>query len=873
MNNINREPQSYERIVHILSTLSKYRRLWITPMVLGVILSAAYVLVLRQETWSAKQALIVRDDLLGQSFKPGRFDSIESMKSAQETILEIARKPQVIRNALEKLGPASKGLFGMGLRGWPSEETIEDVQGSITFSAPNGAEFGKTEVIVLNTKATTRERSRQFIELLLNEIILKVDEVRSLRLQSMEVELLQARNAALMDLEDSKARLREMDQKLGVDVGAMSAINDAQSSDNTIKRDISQIRLEKRQVETKLESLNRSLAMLAMAKENPNQIVNISGDLGKSQPALDALKKELVKTQKNLAIMNSIRAMQQQIYLELDSSMFGLQNEIAVAEKKLERLNYEMENLDGRLLSLSSKRADSLTLIADLRTRTEIANKAQADLSEIQGLSLARNADLLTRVDEPQVSTRPDGLGKKASILAGGFGGLMLGLGLVMLVAPPIGSDEDVSLNGSGGSLDRFFDSSTFENVVANASSSAAAAATAAVQSAFKAKEYFMSSRMDREETTTEDSQAKPVSDDRETAEAMSTDLSVPVQITEVDTPAEPSNSPELTVTDNDSQTRPSDVPASLEPARGIKIQPAKTTESQPDEPFSDESSFDDPAPVASAPDELSIDETSFVEPATVEISDAIAIENVTASQLAALNLKEMKSKTSQEQTIEPAVLEDVTVEPSEFATPVSAADQEFDVAIEETSSTTSQLEWETVDPVAADQVVIDQEPAETQELDPPAVDHEETLPEIVVTPVDEKAASSEDEDETTTAVVTNESESDVDQPIRRRAEAETIQIDSMAELMRRDPNVRPVDLAKSVETKAAFIRIVPKKKLGNGEQLDSRSSDQVQEKTGSGQAAEGLPDGAVPEQIEKLNESISRFTKKPPKERPSNES
>ena len=101
-----------------------------------MLLACAYVFLIRAETWSARQSLIVRDDLLGQSYKPGRFDSLDSMKTAQETILEISRRPQVIRNALEKLGPESNGFLGMGKSNWPSEEVIEVVQGAISFSAP-----------------------------------------------------------------------------------------------------------------------------------------------------------------------------------------------------------------------------------------------------------------------------------------------------------------------------------------------------------------------------------------------------------------------------------------------------------------------------------------------------------------------------------------------------------------------------------------------------------------------------------------------------------------------------------------------------------------------------------------------------------------
>ena len=150
-----------DRIEHFLKTLSDYRMLVIVPTVVCTVLALGYA-VLKSNTWTARQSLVIRDDLVGKSFKPGRFESLESLKSAQETILEIARKPQVIRKALKNLGPNPMTLTSR--KNWPSEKVIEDVQGTISIGAPNGAEFGKTEVILLSTKASSRERSRQLID-------------------------------------------------------------------------------------------------------------------------------------------------------------------------------------------------------------------------------------------------------------------------------------------------------------------------------------------------------------------------------------------------------------------------------------------------------------------------------------------------------------------------------------------------------------------------------------------------------------------------------------------------------------------------------------------------------------------------------------
>jgi uncharacterized protein involved in exopolysaccharide biosynthesis len=450
------------RLQYLLKTLKDYQMYWIVPAVAGFVLAALYVVFLRGETWSARQSLIVRDDLLGQSFKPGRFESLESMKSAQETILEIARKPQVIRNALKSLGPEKKSMFfGVGAD-YPSENLIETVQGSISLSAPNGAELGKTEVIVLNAKGSTRERAREFIELMMDEIIVKTNEVRALRFQSMVGELEQARDSAWASLNESKKRLRQMNETLGPDMGTLGSFSENQSGDGSLQRDRSQVRLEKRAVQSELESATKVLEMLVGARQNPQQIINTSGDLVKYQPSLDILKKELVAAQKVLAIRigqytedhpqvisakGSIDAMRNQIYQELNSSIAAVEQDLNALRQKQTRLDNEIDQLDGRLNRVSASRVDSLTLVAEVRKRTEIANNAESSLQEVQSLSqTGNNVALITKVDEPQVSTRPDGLGKKSTILAGALGGLFVGLGIVMLLAPPM---DPLPMNGS----------------------------------------------------------------------------------------------------------------------------------------------------------------------------------------------------------------------------------------------------------------------------------------------------------------------------------------------------------------------------------------------------------------------------------------
>jgi uncharacterized protein involved in exopolysaccharide biosynthesis len=874
--------------------LSRYRAVWIAPAVVGMLLSAFYVFFLRAETWSAKQSLIVRDDLLGQSFKPGRFDSLESMKSAQETILEIARKPQVIRKSLEQLGPASKGMFGLSARGWPSEEVIEDVQGAISFSAPNGAEFGKTEVIVLNTKASSRERSRKFIELLLGEIIVKVDEVRTLRLQSMETELTQVHQSALMALNESKAKLQEMDRELGTDIGAINISNDSQASDNTIKRDMSQIYVEKRQTESHLETLRTLLTQLVAARENPDQIVSISGDLIKFQPALDDLKKELVKTQRALAKMegqyepqhpkvafakNEIEAMKQQLYLELAASISGLESSVATTQRRLDRLNLELGNLDGRLLSLGEKRAGAVTLFAELKKRTEIANEAQSDLAEIHGLAQAKNAALLTRVDEPQVSTRPDGLGKKAMILAGALGGLMLGLGIVLMIAPPMGTQHESQTMGetagrangmdehSGTANDSFFDSKSFEKIVTRAAAAAAAASAAAVQSASKAKQFFAnaSNKYESERTSVTSENAVQHATLEPTSSTRDSSVAVPQDEPAMEQQSSSEGTPSVKDLLAAASAMAKPAPIASEPMASSKSdvkeagRSAKIVAAPPVAEESNRASFTEttkaepkrlanPTPQSTEPTQSQTRKSEPTVSMSLRDSPTLDAEKLAAIQLAALRGETVPQDTTSEIVDQQVVKEEVP-------------NQSHVTKIDLTSPVDNQSS--------------EDRPALKVEVIQPASSTEKTESNSEQ-PEDEPKPAANLRAEPQTIVV-----SDVRQQVSKEIDEEVkmigpLGVDPVAELTRRGPSTRPVDLAKSVESDdSTFVRINLDGKSEAGDAnsptnfggnvfLNDRKPSQ-----GSEEASDDMP---VPDQIKKLSDSISKFAKPIKKKDDSNE-
>ena len=119
--------ESLQRINYLISTVRNHAMLLIVPAVIGLVLATFYAFFVMPEMWTARQSFLIRDDLSGTAFKPGRFDSEEARKSAQETILEVARRPLVVRTVLEKLG--SESMLAGG--NWVTDEVIEDAQKAI----------------------------------------------------------------------------------------------------------------------------------------------------------------------------------------------------------------------------------------------------------------------------------------------------------------------------------------------------------------------------------------------------------------------------------------------------------------------------------------------------------------------------------------------------------------------------------------------------------------------------------------------------------------------------------------------------------------------------------------------------------------------
>ncbi len=440
------------RVNYLFSTLVEHKRLLVIPVIAGVVLSILYVFLLRSESWTSRQRLLVREDLLGQSFKPGQFTSLDTMKLRQETILDIARNPEVVRNTLKQLGPKRTGFF-FNPDKYPDNRTIEAVQGKISLSATNGAEFGKTEVVVLSVQESGLARSMEFIRILLDEVEKQVEEVHRTQLKSMETEAQLAYDTARESLQESLQQLREMEQRLGADSITMATMASVTPGDNSIKAEMLQIQSERRLAETELESLKTSKTILAAAETDPLLVMTTTSDFLLKQTRLIELARSFSEAERVLATASgkyrdihpsvqnareNLTALQKQIASHLSMLTSSVNTQIHEVESRRARLDGLTRNHENRLIALSQHRGDHLAINAEIAQKNDILNQHETMLRNIQSYQHSKgNVVWVTRMGEPQPAAQPDGLSKRSIVMAGGLLGLLLGAGLVVLVAPP----------------------------------------------------------------------------------------------------------------------------------------------------------------------------------------------------------------------------------------------------------------------------------------------------------------------------------------------------------------------------------------------------------------------------------------------------
>ncbi|MCR9115580.1 MAG: hypothetical protein NXI22_01365 [bacterium] len=445
---MNLDPNSNNRFHprDFLNALKKHWLMLVVPMLLCGAVAFAYSLI-KSEKWQATQSLIVRDEALGES-QQGRFDSVESMKTAQETIQEASRHPEVARAALRVVGPKS----GKSTKSWPSDSDVESLRENISISAPHGTEFGRTEVIHLSVNASTQQRAIALTKAVGDQLENRLKTLRGVTTKSIIREL--ERSIALSEetLNDSTAKLQSIESEVGADLGELRILSESGGGESNLRNTLTQIKNELRQGESDLDTLRKQHATVTEAAKNPDAIVSTPSQVLANHPALGRLKNGLVDAQLHRAQLEGkmsrihpvVRAavaaeleVRGDLYRELQTTKLGLESDITISESRVASLNKQLQNVTERLSRLAKLRARYSNLADATRKHADVLSHNREKLADARARhEAAEYSSLINRVDEPHTGAGPVSFSSDQLVGVGLAGGAMLGLGLVFLTVP-----------------------------------------------------------------------------------------------------------------------------------------------------------------------------------------------------------------------------------------------------------------------------------------------------------------------------------------------------------------------------------------------------------------------------------------------------
>ena len=422
--------------------------LWVGSAVLFGICGVGIAL-LSKDRWSARQPLVLRDEANGAVDRLGRFASQTELKAAQETILEMAQNPEVVAAALRQIGPVD----GSNDPTYPTSRVVDSIATkSVNVVAPQGSEFGNTEMVYLTVEAESQERADEFCGLMLDNLTAHLRKVRRIRADSVIVELTHARDLARQKLDSALARMKKVEIKVGSDLGELRNLNDAISGDGANRRTMQENVRELQIAELEMQRLESLYRVLEAGSEDARHLL-ISGDeLLSSQPSLQRLKDGMIDAQiessrlasiytkehpRRRAAITNEHEIAQRMHQEAQAALQAMLPTLQLSRDRVSRLREQQSTLNDKLNRLAGVRTSYSKLDAEVRALTELLGQAEGSLSEAQASrSAALSTNLLSELGPPQVGDSPEGLSGSMTAFGSMIAGLVFGLGTVFLIAP-----------------------------------------------------------------------------------------------------------------------------------------------------------------------------------------------------------------------------------------------------------------------------------------------------------------------------------------------------------------------------------------------------------------------------------------------------
>lgn len=406
------------------------------------------VAILGPQTWQASWAVQIRDEAIGSHDRLGKFATLDSMKTAQETIQELAKSELVVAAALRAIGPEA----GESAADWPDADAIREAQESIAIEAPNGIEFGETELIFIRANADSRERSIAFDAALCKETERQLQALRRAKAQSLIDELDQRVVVARAELDGATERLATIEAEVGGDLGELRLLSEAGSGESNLRHSLVGVKTELRQATLKRASGDKLLELLAEAESDPASLVAAPNQLLDSLPTLRQLKDGLVAAKLRVAQatsrMTEKHPLVQSVLIELDeiksqirgeiaASKAGLQAELDLSDIAIRSLDEQRLDLETRMTRVAGLRAKYGNLALETEKQSELLSEAIHDLIDARSQYAAAEAtSVLTFIGTPTTGGEPLPPDQETIAAMSLFAGAFVGLSCLALTAP-----------------------------------------------------------------------------------------------------------------------------------------------------------------------------------------------------------------------------------------------------------------------------------------------------------------------------------------------------------------------------------------------------------------------------------------------------
>lgn len=427
--------------------------LWVSTTVLFGAMGLVYAFFLKHDTYLASQALLVRDEATGAVMRLGRFQSQAEMKAAQETILEMAKSQQVVRDALITVGPPKSFSSWLSWGEFPSKDHVEEIaKSSVSVHAPKGTEFGVTEVIYMDVKANARDEALAMSKALTDALESRLQQVRKARADGVLAELIYARDSAKRELAVSTNLLHEIESEAGSDLSDLRGMTDSIAGAATSRAELDQAKNDLRQAEINKQSLLADRDMLVRATQDPTSFIVAPGTILNSQPGLKRLREGLVDAQLSgsqltgkftenhpsvVASQSAQSSIVKRFTEELKASITGVESDISLVDGRIQRLEAQKKSAQVRLAKLADSRAPYANLLSEVKSKVGTLESSERELAEVQAArDSSVSTSLLTRLDSPMVSDRPIGPGRLTITGLCMIAGCVFGLGIVFAVTP-----------------------------------------------------------------------------------------------------------------------------------------------------------------------------------------------------------------------------------------------------------------------------------------------------------------------------------------------------------------------------------------------------------------------------------------------------